>query len=173
MKRKLIRIFAAIAAFLVLTVTILWIIGGYTTTAQTSITISAPPAKVFPFLTETDKLKKWLDGVTEITPLNGEEFRVGAKSRVIVEKDGNRLELEDEVVRLEENRLLELQMGCSMFDMTNRYEITQDGDKTQLRQTVITNYKGFVRIFVPFIGKAVDRKLAEDLERLRKVVEAE
>jgi uncharacterized protein YndB with AHSA1/START domain len=173
MKRNLIRILGAIAGVLLLSVTILWVIGGFTTTAQTSITISAPPDKVFRFLTEPDKMKQWLDGVTNITPLNGGECRVGAKARVVVEKDGNRLELEDEVVRLEKNQLLELKMTCSMFDMINRYEITADGDKSQLRQTLTTNYKGLVRVFVPLMGKAVDRKLVEGLERLRKFVEAE
>lgn len=174
MAKKVWRIIGVIVGVLAVALLILWILGGRTSRHVAEITIAASPDDVFQYLAEPDKARQWMEGVVEITPLGDSTQQVGAKARIVIAENESRFEMEDEVIRYEANRLFEVRIMSSMFDLTSLYELSEfDVGKSHVKHTLRADYKGFVRIFAPLMGGDVQRKLESDFQRLKKLVESE
>lgn len=152
---------------------VLWVMGGAKAENSASISIAAPPERVFAYLTEPDHLVRWIGGLKKSEPLTSDGLRVGARSRETVEEDGRRLEMETVVTRLEPGRLLEVQINAGMFEARNRFELTQEAGATRVVQTLEAQYRGAARLIAPFLKGSVQKKLESDLARLRGIVETE
>lgn len=63
------------------------------------ITINRPRERVVELITNPDNTPKWQSGVKSIQLLSGEKDQVGAKSRVVFEFNGFRLEIVETVVK--------------------------------------------------------------------------
>ena len=172
MLKKLFGIVAILFALLVVAVAVLWFVGGKTYVNTAEVTIDAPPSQVFPYLTEPDKLKQWLAGVVEIKPLTEGGHRVGAKGKIVVEEQGNKIEMEDEVLRSEDNKLLELRIFSPIFEINNLYELTDDQGKTHLKLTMQAKYSSVMRVFAPLVEGAIQELLDANFQRLKQLVEA-
>ena len=169
--RRLLRIVLVLVALLVGVGVVLWTIGGRTRTTMARISIKALPKVVFSHLTDEALLLKWMDGVTEITPLTEDGHRVGARSKVVVEKDGRRMEMEIKVARSEPDKLLEIHVTSPMFVVSNTYKLTVEDGATKLTQFMAADYKNVARLFAPIAGSAVQDKLDGDFERLKQLIE--
>ena len=63
------------------------------------ITIDQPRSRVVELITNPDNTPKWQSGIQSIELLSGAKDQVGARSRVVVELNGFRLELIETVVQ--------------------------------------------------------------------------
>jgi carbon monoxide dehydrogenase subunit G len=154
------------------TLILLWILGGRMAEYRAQAGIAATPAQIYPYLVEPDRLKQWLGGLVESTPLTEGGTRVGARSREIVEENGRRFELESLVLDVRTNELLVVEISGSMGLMRSEYRLTGEGARTRVHHIMNARYKGFIRLLAPFIKGMVQRKIEGDLERLRQAVEA-
>ena len=90
-----------------------------------------------------------------------------------------RVDMEMTVTRYEKNRKLSLYITSlgdrnSGFTETGDYTLAEENGRTRLRFEVSTRYFGFLpRLFEPFITPAATRKLNEDFQRLKLLIEAE
>lgn len=169
-KRVLIFGFAGI----VLVAIVLWVIGGQTIECRADVTIAAGPEVVFEHLTNPESIKKWIDGVTEIRQVGDiPAGMVGARSIVVVEENGTRFEMQDEVLQWKQDELIELEFTSDMFRSTSLYELRQQGNETQIAHLFKAKFKGYVRLFVPFIGGEMQKKVAGDLHGLKELVESQ
>ncbi|HWA97750.1 MAG TPA: SRPBCC family protein, partial [Pirellulales bacterium] len=148
-------------------------LGGREQVNTAEATLAAPPAVVFAWITKPAKIKQWVEGITEIEPLTTSGHAVGAKSKIIIEEQGSRFEIRDEVTRSEPDRLVEVRMTSDMFDVTNLFELADEQGKTHLKQTMQAHYKGLARVFAPFVGGIVQQKLNEDFARLKQLAESQ
>ncbi len=169
--KRVLYILGGCVAVVVLAVFVLWLIGGQTFTNVAEVTIDAPADSVFVHLTDDEKLTKWIDGVTEMEPLTEGGHRVGAKSRIVVEEDGNEFEMTSEVVETEQDRLLVVRITSSMFEVNSRYELTQRDNATHVTHTMTANYFGAARLIALIMGNSIQEKLDADFQRLKKQVE--
>ena len=174
MKRKLVRVGLAVFGLLIGIVLALWFIGGRTAVYYADIEIAAAPDEVFQYLIEPDQVVKWIHGVTKIEPLTEGEHQVGGRARVtVIDDGGNEFVIEDEVLKSEPGQLLELQMTSDMFEIISSYDLHTHGSTTHISHTMWADYKGFVRIFAPFAGGAAQQQMADDLARLKQLIEAD
>jgi uncharacterized protein YndB with AHSA1/START domain len=171
MFKKLIRIASGVFASLLMLAGILWFVGGYTYVTTAEVKIAAPPQEVFAYLSEPDKIMQWLEGVTKIEPLTESGHRVGARSKVTVHEGNETIEMQEEVIRVEPDKLTELRLTCPMFDATSLYELTDDQGQTLVKQTLRADYQGIVRIVAPLMSGAVQQKMDADFQRLKQLVE--
>lgn len=172
MFKSLLRIVAYLLAILALILGVLWVVGGQTFINIAEVTIAAPAERVFDFLSEDDKVKQWMKGVAEIKPLEPGERKVGAKARIVVEEDGHRLEMQDEVLRLEPGRLLEVRITHDMFAITSLYELSETGGQTHLKHTMRADYQSLGRVAAPLLSGEIQHKLESDFQRLKQLAEA-
>ena len=141
--------------------------------ADHTVEIARPPADVFPYLTEPEKMKRWIGGLVEFTPLD-EGAGLGSRSRQRVELGGRTWDVESEIVELEENRRLAARMQASAFTSTVSYDLNEAAGGTRLTGVVDIELRGMGgRLLGGFVRGQAEQKLVGDLGRLKQVVETE
>ncbi|HLL53934.1 MAG TPA: SRPBCC family protein [Myxococcaceae bacterium] len=148
-----------------------WPRGVVTNVAE--VQLSAPPAAVFPFLVEPERLKAWLGGLSESVPLTEGGPRVGARSREVVTEGGERVEMVTEITRYERNRLMAVHITADGFTMDATYQLWESSGGTKLRYEAETKFEPVMfRLLAPLIQPEVQQKLERDLRRLKQLAES-
>jgi uncharacterized protein YndB with AHSA1/START domain len=166
------RIVALAAVIFVGGVLVLWAIGGSPRQYRAETLIRRPPEHVFAFLVDPRKLPTWIGGLVESRPVTEGGPRRGAKSIDVVEENGRRMEMASEILQFEPGRELEARIENPMCDVISRFQLTPAAEGTRVEQTMTATFKGAYRTFAPFVAGAVQKKLEEDLARLREKAEA-
>ena len=146
-----------------------------------TVTIGRPPAQVFLWLEDHERTKKWVAGLVSIEEDPGTAGRVGSRARMVVEMGKERTEMVSEVTALERPKRLEFilhsvpENAPSGFTERVRYQLEeQPGGATRLTLSGETKYRGaMLRLMEPIISKLAQKKLTEDLARLKSLTEAE
>jgi uncharacterized protein YndB with AHSA1/START domain len=177
------RILGGLVALFVLAVAGLWLAGMRPGHGQViaQIVIDRPAPQVFRWLTDDERVKKWIGGLGELrqvsAPAGGGE--VGKKFQIVETYKDQRVEMEMDVTKYEKDRALSIFISSlddpsSGFTETGDYTLTEENGKTRLRFDVQTKYIGFVpRLFEPLITPAAKEKLEDDFRRLKSLAEAE
>ncbi len=116
-------------------------------------------------------MKRWIGGLVDFTPLD-DEPRVGSRSRQRVEQAGRTWDVESEIVELVPAERLAARAEGRAFTTVLAYDLEPADGGTRLTGTVQTELKGRGRRFLSAVaGRAAERKLVADLERLKGLVE--
>jgi uncharacterized protein YndB with AHSA1/START domain len=178
----IVRILGGLVALLVLCVVGFWLAtirpGHGRVVAEIVIDRSAP--QVFLWLTDDNRVKRWIGGLTEIWPVaapaGGE---VGKKFHLVEYYNAQRVEMDMEVTKFEKDRALSIFVSSTGdpnngFTETGDYTLSEQNGKTRLRFEVQTKYSGFVlRMLEPMITPKAQEKLQEDFRRMKELAEAE
>lgn len=141
-------------------------------TMRSSIEIARPPAQVWPWITEPEKLQAWISWTVEAR-------RIDDKHLVMVMEDANsggaRIELHDEVIEMDAPRKLVIRLSSAgMFAGESRYTLTDLGGKTRLDSVFTYRYDHWLaRLFEPLITPEAEKKQIGDFSRLKEAVERE
>jgi carbon monoxide dehydrogenase subunit G len=132
-----------------------------------SIAVPKPPAEVFPWLLEADKVPRWtgdLAGYEQLGPLGP-----GAKVRQVLSFSGSHVTLDVDVTRYEAPKLAETRFSTNGVEVTNLYTVEPDGGSgsrvTQQLDAKATSLTA--RMVIPVVQGRLEKKLTDDLERLR------
>jgi len=139
------------------------------------IEIRQPPAKVWPWVTEPDKLEQWIGGVKEIKPLTDDKvLRVGAREQMILEMPEGRYVMESEVLAFETARMIRVKAVVpDGFDQIIEYTLDDTGGATRLTFSSQTTLKHWVaNLLLPLWWPDAEKKLNSDLARLKALAEA-
>jgi uncharacterized protein YndB with AHSA1/START domain len=134
-----------------------------------SVTVPRPPEEVFPWLLEGDRVPQWTSNLERYEP----EGAVGPGSRIlqILEVSGQRFEVTMEVVRYEPPREAQTRFSTNGIDVEATYVVARDGTGTRLTQSLEAKARSLsARLIVPAVQPRLERKLMEDLERLRTLL---
>ncbi len=156
---------------LLLAVAVCWVAGGGVHTQTTSAQINAPQEVVFKHLTDPESIKKWIEGVEEIQPLDDLGNKPGARSRVVCIVDGEPFEMEEEMLTYNESDELSIRLTSPMFSIVNIYKLTADGEQTTITQTMESEYHGMARPMAPFIQGATQQQLDKNIAALKELAE--
>ena len=177
------RILGGFLGLLLLSIVILFLAGYRPGHGRivTEVVIDRPAPQVFRWLSDDERVKKWVGGVAEIrtvsTPANGGE--VGRQLRIAEVYRDQRVEMNIEVTRFEQDRALSLSISSvgdpsDGFTETGDYTLTEQNGKTRLRFDVRTSYYGFMpRLFEAIISTEAKAKVQDAFQRLKQMAEAE
>lgn len=150
----------------------IWIYGGKKQHYETSLTINATPSQVFPYLTDVERMKQWVDGLMEVEPINELVQVEGAKNRVTVNANGKMVEFEDEVLRYQQDKLLSVRWKNSVVVTTSIYKLEPKSElQTDFRFTVKTTNLGIGRFLAPFAADDTQSRIEKDAQALKKLIE--
>ena len=138
-----------------------------------SVEIAAPPALIFPWLAASERRCEWMGALTESEPLTEGAPEVGSRFRDVFEDLGRRVELEAEIVELDPPRAMTVQLVSDVFDATSSQRLEElAGGRTRLTAVIETEYKQrTARLAAPVVTRHAQRRLEQDLARLKKLVE--
>lgn len=135
-----------------------------------SIEIEAPPAQVFPFLVDPERLRLWVGGFVESQPLTTGEVGVGTRSVDVFSEQGRQIRMETEILTFEPGRLLEIAIATPGMKAVSEYRL-EGVARTLVTHRQVLAFRGLVRLMAPFVGGSLRRRMAADLGRLKWAVE--
>ena len=134
-----------------------------------SVAIPRPPAEVFPWLLEGDRVPRWTSGLERYEPSG--PLAQGGRVRQRVNVSGHAVDVDMEIVRYEPPHSAETRFNTNGVDVVNVYRLEGDANGTRLTQTLEAKARGVTaRLLVPAVQPRLERKLTEDLERLRALL---
>ena len=135
-----------------------------------TVTIPKPPAEVFPWLLEEDKVPRWTSRLKAYRVPDGAIGR-GTRIHQVLTVGGSDLDLDLEITRYDPPRSAESRFSTNGLDVETTYTLREAGGGTELTQTLEGKASGFkARLLVPVVQPKLESKLTEDLGRLRELL---
>lgn len=140
------------------------------TTFSRTVAIPRPPNEVFPWLLEAARVPRWSSGVERYEPSG--PLGAGARVRQRLAVSGQNIDVDMEIVRYDPPRAAETRFSTNGIDVVNVYSLDADGGAgTRLTQSLDARARGLTaRLLLPAVQPRLERKLTEDLERLRELL---
>jgi carbon monoxide dehydrogenase subunit G len=133
-----------------------------------SVEIPRPPAEVFPWLLEEDKVPRWTGSLEAYERLDGGPLGTGSRVRQVLEVSGRRIDVELELTAYDPPNGAETRFSTNGIEVVNSYALAGSGDGTRLTQSVDAKPSGLTaRMLVPVVQPRLEEKLTQDLDRLR------
>jgi uncharacterized protein YndB with AHSA1/START domain len=141
---------------------------------ESTVTIAKPPAEVFPWLIEEDKVPKWMSRLEAYEALERGPLRPGSKIRQVQLVGGRPLHFQLEVIQLDASRRAVLRFEGSGFRAVNEYDLTDAADGTRVSWVVSGQTTSFkAKLIAPMVQTKLQEKHDGDLARLRALLEGE
>ncbi len=143
---------------------------------EVSIVIDRPAEVIFPYLTETDKLKQWMNTFIGSTRPTDGQLSTGMTFVDTYGQSGGASDGKVEVLAYEPNRHLQLSMVSAFATATMTFTLAPAGGGTQVVYTVdsqMTNpiLKALMKLTGFLMNSAVRGQYQNDLKKLKKLVE--
>ncbi len=133
-----------------------------------TVEIPRPPAEVFPWLLEEDKVPVWTGHLQRYERLDGSPLGRGSRVRQVLEVSGRTIDVELEVTAYEPPSGAQTRFSTNGIEVVSSYALQAAGAGTRLTQTIEAKPSGLTaRLLVPVVQPRLEEKLTEDLERLR------
>ncbi len=141
---------------------------------ESTVTVAKPPAEVFPWLLDADKVPRWMTGLDVYEPLDPGPLRVGSRIRQELSVSGQHLRFLLEVARLDPPHVAVLRFEGSGFKAANEYAVVPAGDGSMVTWVISGDTTSFkARLIAPMVQAKLQEKLDTDLARLRALLAAE
>jgi len=138
-----------------------------------TVTVPQPPAEVFPWLLDEDKVPRWTGRLEAYEVLGDGALGPGTRIRQVLTVSGQKLDLELEIVRYEPPGFAESRFSTNGLDVVTTYTLREAGGGTELTQSLEGKASSFkARMLVPIVQPKLEGKLRDDLERLRELLSA-
>lgn len=134
-----------------------------------TVEIPQPPAEVFPWLLEEDKVPQWTGHLTAYERLDDGALGAGSRVRQVLEVSGRTIDVELEITAYEPPSGARTRFSTNGIEVVSSYALEAAGAGTRLTQTVEAKPSGLTaRMLVPVLQPRLEEKLTQDLERLRE-----
>jgi carbon monoxide dehydrogenase subunit G len=141
---------------------------------ESTVDVDRPPADVFPWLLDADKVPRWMTGLLAYEPLEPGPLRVGSRIRQELSVSGQQLRFELLVAELDAPRRAVLRFEGSGFKAVNEYLVSEAGSGSRVTWVISGDTTSFkARLIAPMVQAKLQEKLETDLARLRAVLEGE
>jgi carbon monoxide dehydrogenase subunit G len=141
---------------------------------ESTVTIGKPPAQLFPWLLDADKVPKWMSGLQAYEPLEPGPLHVGSRIRQELTVSGQHLRFELEVTELDAPRRAVLRFEGSGFKAANEYSVADADGGAQVTWVISGDTTSFkAKLIAPMVQAKLQEKLDGDLARLRALLEGE
>jgi uncharacterized protein YndB with AHSA1/START domain len=142
---------------------------GFVPSFSHSILVSRPPAEVFPWLLEEDKVPQWTGDLQRYEVIGG--LRVGGRARQTLALAGG-IVLDLEIVAYDPPSGAATRFETNGVKVQSAYQLDASGPGTRLTQTLDAKAGSLsARVLIPVVQGRLESKLKTDLERLRGLLE--
>jgi carbon monoxide dehydrogenase subunit G len=141
---------------------------------ESAVTIGKPPADVFPWLLEADKVPQWMSGLQVYEPLAPGPLHAGSRIRQELTVSGQHLRFELIVAELDAPRRAVLRFEGSGFKAANEYGVSEAPGGARVSWVIAGDTTSFkAKLIAPMVQAKLQEKLDGDLARLRSLLEGE
>ena len=139
-----------------------------------SMVLEKSPEEVWEIFDNTENLKLWQPSLVSFEHISGEPGQINAVSKLTYEEDGRQIELEETIIG--RNRPVGFS-GVYEADtvrnvISNRFADLGEG-RTRWELETEFQFRGLYRLVAPFMSGSIRKRTEEDMQRFKKLVEAE
>ena len=141
---------------------------------ESSVGVDKPPADVFPWLLEADKVPRWMTGLQVYEPLDPPPLALGSRIRQELSVSGQLLRFELRVAELDPPRRAVLRFEGSGFKAANEYAVEASGSGSRVTWVIEGDTTSFkAKLIAPMVQAKLQEKLDGDMARLRELLAGE
>jgi carbon monoxide dehydrogenase subunit G len=141
------------------------------------IEIQATPEKIFYWLDDPDRAKKWMKSVTKSEFIKETPNRIGTTFREYVEENGRGIEMRGVVTEYVSNQRFAVHLESDINSVEVSFVLEEKGSITQLTQYVDLRFKGMLKLMSIFLWaplkKKIIRQAKNEFSRLKDLCEQE
>lgn len=139
---------------------------------EVSARLAALPVRVFEFLVDETKLKRWIGGMLDSRQVAGDGPGVGAAYRQVLVIERQQEIVERVITAFEPEALLEFRIQTGSLDIAGRFELEAEGDGTRFTYIQETEGRSLgLALLKTMVSARIQRKLQSDLASLKRLVE--
>jgi uncharacterized membrane protein len=140
--------------------------------ALARLRVNRPAAEVADYLRDPRNDAAWIGGIQTARLLTPEPIDVGAQVERVASFLGRRIEYVNEIIALTPDQLV-MRSVRSPFPMRVTYGFAAAGaDATDVSVHVAGDASGLYALAAPLLNRAVQRSIARDLQRLKRLMES-
>lgn len=124
-----------------------------------SIKINAPPEKVFYWLEEPERARKWMPSVTEDEIINETPNKIGTTFREYIEEDGRGIEMQGVITEFVSNERFAVHLESKINSVDVCFVLEQQHSITQLIQNVAFRFRGIMKVLSVFLRSSIKKKI--------------
>jgi carbon monoxide dehydrogenase subunit G len=141
---------------------------------ESAVTVDKPPAELFPWLLDADRVPRWMTGLQAYEPLDPPPLRVGSRIRQELSVSGQQLRFELRVAELDAPRRAVLRFEGSGFKAANEYAVAAAGSGSRVTWVISGEATSFkAKLIATMVQAKLQEKLETDLARLRALLAGE
>lgn len=137
-----------------------------------SIEIQAPPDRVFYWLEDPGRTKKWMTSVTKSEIINETPNKVGTTFREEIGESGQELEVYGVVTEFVPDKRFAVRLESTINKVNVSFDLEEIAGGTRLTQQADLRFKGLVKVMTLFMRGGIKRKIkAQSLKEFSKLKE--
>jgi carbon monoxide dehydrogenase subunit G len=135
-----------------------------------SIDVPKPPAEVFPWLLDADKVPQWTSDLSTYEPEG--PLANGTAIKQVISIGGSHITLNMKVDSYQPPTAAVVSFSTNGVDITNTYTVEANGDGgARVTQGLDASPSSFTaRMLIPVVQGRLEKKVTDDLEKLREVL---
>jgi carbon monoxide dehydrogenase subunit G len=134
-----------------------------------SIEVPKPPAEVFSYLLEADKVPQWTSDLSTYEPAG--PLDDGTAIRQVISIGGSHITLNMTLERYEPPTGAIVAFSTNGVDVVNTYAVEANGNGSRVTQGLDAKASSFTaRMLIPVVQGRLEKKVSDDLERLRALL---
>jgi uncharacterized protein YndB with AHSA1/START domain len=139
------------------------------------IEIQSTPEKVFYWLEDPDRAKKWMTSVTRSEIHKETSDRIGTTFSEYIEENGRGIEMRGIVTEFVSKERFAVHLESEINSVDVRFTLIEKGSTTQLKQDAIIRFKGMMKFLSIFlratIRKNITRQTKREFAKLKELCE--
>ena len=104
-------------------------------TYNAEVMVNKPVTEVFRKYNDPGTLSKWIPEMKSLEIIEIKSGMVGTKMKMIIENEGQKMELMEEVIAFEENKLIGLTFNAGAMNKVDHVEFIASGETTTIKGT--------------------------------------
>ncbi|MFQ5639147.1 MAG: SRPBCC domain-containing protein [bacterium] len=144
-----------------------------TFTYLSKVVVDKPVGEAFAIFNDESRLGEWLAGFKSIESVSGEPNQVGSTYKLVIEDEGEVMEMMGTVTAFVENELLSFHLVNDVMTVDTDIRFVSQGDRTEITATQKVEGRNlFWKSLLPLFQSVITQKSQENYDRLKTVIEA-
>ena len=165
------KLLMLLAIGVVLACSSVYLIGGKKQEFDAEVVIKAPVGQIFPYLSQPQLKKQWMQGLVDQQLTDGDAIAEGAMLQSTLTSNGVSEQFQDEVIRFRENEIVSIKSRNPRLSSTTMLKLKEEGSGTRVSYKRVVQYNGIDRFKTVFSESTFQQELEQDLDKLVKMVE--
>jgi uncharacterized protein YndB with AHSA1/START domain len=143
------------------------------TKLEASEVINRPVEEVFAFVTDPEKMTKWMAELVEVKQTSQGPVGVGATFNAVAKPLGRRAESTQKVVEYEPNRKFAIKSTSGPVESKDNYTFESVADGTRIARVAEAEMSGFFKLAEPLFVRMMRRQFDTNFANLKDLLEAQ